>query len=99
YNGENKVDEVGQPRFMNARPLVDSVTRVETHAFRRDSLQTRVDRFDIDHGPASLLRLVEPRLHEDVGEKRIVNLQKDPGIGDRAIFLAHRRGKRGKGFL
>src|SRR6185312_11373273 len=60
----------------------------------RDAGERRIARFDVDRRPPPLLRVVEAGLDKDVRQKRIVDLQQNTGVDNRAIFLVQLGGER-----
>ena len=92
---ENDVDDVLELHVMDARPHVDAVAGVEANAVRRNALQRRVERLDAHLGPLAALGDAQLRPHDVIGDQeRIVDLQQEPGVDDRLVFLAHRIGDR-----
>src|SRR5580704_7262355 len=87
---EHEAGHVRQWGFVNARPLIDAVTGVEAHSFRRDAAQALIDRLDIDRGAGALPGRGEGWVAEILREERVVNLQQKTGVDNRLVFGAKR---------
>src|SRR5262245_27663538 len=88
---EHEIDELAELEVVHARGDVDAVAGVEADAVLRDAAKRMIERLDAQRD--ELAAVVDRGIDLTIVMRRhprIVDLQDEPGIGDRDVLDAHR---------
>ena len=89
-HAEGDVDDILEFDIGGARPHIDAVTGVMTHAVHRNAAQGMVERVDAAHRPFAAFGDAFSRVQHVMHRKaRIVDLQQETRFDDGEIFFAH----------
>ena len=93
---EHDVDDVGQRHVAVVRAFVIAPAQMHPHPLRRDPRQRMVQRLDMQPRPLAefldrQIGVLDVPPHREIGA---IDLQRDPGPGDRLVLAAHRLGDR-----
>src|SRR5690606_31529177 len=93
---EHEVDDVLELDIGRVRAVPGAPADVDANLLLRDALERMVDSVDADLGEVAVV--LDRRLGNDLvpvlGDGRIVDLDDEPGVGDRLVLLAQRIGTR-----
>ena len=91
---QHHIDDVAHRDVGDVRAVPASPAQMEADAVLRQTLDRVVQRLDPDHGELAISLHGRRRIDlvPVLGDRRIVELQHQPGIDDRLVFLAHRVG-------
>src|SRR5215475_1710454 len=90
---QHDVDDVLQGHFVDARPDVDAVARMEANLLRWDAADRVIDGFDALCRPLSALLDAEFRVHHVIADQaRIVDLEDESCVDNGFVLFAHRVG-------
>ena len=97
---QHDIDQMLQLHVVHARSDIDAVAGVIPDAVRRQPAQRMVQHLDASCRPFPARLDARLGMHDVVGgEERVVDLQHEPRLDDRAVFLAQRIGQRIKVFF
>src|SRR5579862_3325993 len=94
-DAEDQVDDVAQRNVVMVRPVKAAPADMQPHLVARDAAQRMVERVDPQRRIFAIVRERDFRQASPaVGQVGIVDLQFEPGVDNRAVFLVHRVGDR-----
>src|SRR5579862_4139514 len=90
---QDDVEKMPQLHVVDTRAKVDAVAGVIADLLLRNSSERMIKRVHSPAGPLPAILHARVRMVNVVsGQRRVVDLQQEPGIDDGLIFLAHRLG-------